>query len=38
MHQHANYIYVCTTVDDIASAVDRFGFAMYLADIKAWLS
>ena len=29
-------VYVCTTVDDAASAVDRF--VMCLADIDAWLT
>jgi len=37
MHQYADDIQVnvCTTVDDAASAVNRF--AMCLADIEAWL-
>jgi len=37
VHQYADdiQVYVCTTVDDTASTVDRF--AMCLADIEAWL-
>jgi len=37
MHQYADdiEIYICTTIDDAASAVDRF--ATCLTDVEAWL-